>query len=120
MEVRDSLGRQLQRAPIVGRNPVERRMPFGRRHAKRRRGKFHVIEFGREIDQRAIAALAHVGNYLRDGAVEVGTVAAAPREYRRQEFFELRRIRLENPRPHYSCARSIRAPSRESFASSAS
>ena len=102
MELRDSLGRQFQRAAILSRDTIDRRMPFRRRHPQRRRGKLHVIKFRGEIDQRAIAALSHVGDNLRHRAVDGGAVAAPAREYRGQEFFELRGLRLEDARLHYS------------------
>jgi hypothetical protein len=120
VKIRDSFGGQLQRTSIFSRDTIDGRMPLRRRHADRSRGEFHTIEFGGQIDQRAIAALSHVGDYLRHRSIDAGAVAAAPCDYRGQKFSELRRLRLENPRPHYSCARSIRAPSCESFASSAS
>jgi len=62
-------------------------MPFGGRHPERRGGQLHAIELRGEIDQRAIAALAHVGDNLRHRAVDTGAVAAPAREDRGQEFF---------------------------------
>ncbi len=120
MEFRDSFGRQFQRASIRSGDTVERGMPFGGRHPERRGGQLHMIEFRGELDQRAIAALAHVRDDFRDSAVDARAVAAPAREDRSQEFFEFRRLRLKDARLHYSGARSILAPRPESFASSAS
>src|SRR5208282_955929 len=75
-------------------------MAFCGRHPKSGRSKLHAVEFGRQLDRRAIPALSHVGDYLRHGAVDTGAVAAAAREYRGQKFSELGSLRLENPGPH--------------------
>ena len=77
MELHNSFGRQLQRAAIVSRDSIDCGMPFRGRHAQRRGSELHMIKLGRELDQRTIAALSDVGDYLRDSAVDAGGVAAA-------------------------------------------
>jgi len=100
MKICDSPRRQLQRAAIFSPDSIDCATALRGRHADRGRGELHPVKFGRQIDKRTIAALSHVGDYLRNRAVDAGAVAASAREYRGQKFSELWRLRLKNPWPH--------------------
>src|ERR1700688_1949647 len=102
MKFRDSLRRQLERAAILRRDTIDRRLAFRRRHTQRLRGPLHAIKFGRQVDQRTIAAFSHVSDYLRYRVVDAGAIAAPAREYRSQEFFKFWCLGLEDPGSHYS------------------
>ena len=102
------------------------RCQFRGRDAQRARRQLHAVELLRVIEQGSVAAAANRGNNLCDRVIDLRVIgAAAPRNYQRHEPAHRGCAGFENSEFHQapdyaSLTRSIRAPSAESFASSAS
>ncbi len=125
MELADAPRCKLERRALCGRKRAACRLHFRGPYAKTPRCKLHTIEAGAELDQRAVAAPPHGGDYFRYGRVDDRAVAAAPLEHRVEKAAEGGAMRVQDGEFHAYAAsspgtRSTVAPSARSLASSAS
>ena len=99
MESLDALGGEGQRLALRGGHFRGRGMTLGIGDAQARGVGLDLVELARVVDDRGVAARAHVGDDLGDHAVDILVGVAIAAEECRERLLETRRRGVEPERP---------------------